>query len=222
METAQKKKLISAILITLVFGSLWGLSEVALGGSLKASGFPYRAGLLTGVGFGLAGVAWAITRKPYVPAAMGAIAALVTLIAVPVLQCGIECRANSCLAIALEGGSLGLAAFAISGKARGVFGRGGSAILGAMVASVAFFYLGRNLAPCAYLLSFASPGDFVVKEGLVWAAFSGVLTPLGYALGEKLSARAPVINSLAIRFAGAAGIIAAAVGGSALALAAGL
>jgi hypothetical protein len=58
---------------------------------------------------------------------------------------------------------------------------GGGAVL---LASAAFYIAGMHVAPCAYLLSFKTLGAFIVTEGLVWAAFSAILLPLGCAAGE--------------------------------------
>jgi len=58
----------------LVFGSLWGLSEVVLEGSLRAAAFPSRSGLLTGTGMGVIGAALELTRKWFLPIGIDIIA----------------------------------------------------------------------------------------------------------------------------------------------------
>ncbi len=208
----------------LVFGSLWGLSEVVLGGSLRAAGFPYRSGLLTGAGMGIMGVALAMSRKWLLPVGIGVVAALVTLLVVPIMHVSVMCKANSCLALGLESGSLSLAAVLVGRKAsRNIYGRMGMGGGAALLASAAFYFIGRQVAPCAYLLSFTTPGSFIVTEGLVWAAFSAILLPLGYAVGELL-----VITPLPVlfernlaRYASSAAIVALCWGISASAIAAG-
>jgi len=167
-----------------VFGSLWGLSEVVLGGSLKAANFPYRAGLLTGVGMAVMGMALAMSQRSLLPIGIGAVAALATLLVVPITHVPVTCKANSCLALGLEAGSLSLAAI-VAGRlaTRSIYGRMGMGGGAALLASAAFYFAGTHVAPCAYLLSF-TPGSFIVTEGLVWAAFSAILLPLGYAAGR--------------------------------------
>ncbi len=92
---ANRQGLIHLLIWILVFGSLWGLSEVALGGGLRAANFPYRSGLLTGVGMAVMGIALASSRKPLIPIGVGMVAALVTLLVVPILHVSVMCKANS-------------------------------------------------------------------------------------------------------------------------------
>ncbi len=218
-----RRGLIDLILGILVLGSLWGLSEIALGGVLKAAGFPYRSGLLTGIGMAVMGMALAVSRKPLIPIGVGAVAVLVGLLVVPVLHVSPMCRANSSLAVVLESGSLTLAASLIASRTgKSVYGRmatGGSA---ALLASVAFYFAGTHFAPCAYLLSF-SAGSFVVKEGLVWAAFSTILLPVGYSAGERLAGnQLTVVRQRSALYSGSGLVVAVCWGISALALALGL
>jgi hypothetical protein len=208
----------------LVFGSLWGLSEVVLGGSLRAAAFPYRSGLLTGIGMGVMGAALAITRKWFLPIGIGIIAALVTLLVVPVLHASPICRANSCLALGLESGMLALTALIIGKKAnKNVFGLMAMGAGAGLLASVAFYFTGIHLEPCAFLLSF-TPGSFIITEGLVWAIFSAILLPIGYTVGERIAAKAmmPRIERNAYYYAASVAIIVVCWGASAVAIAAGL
>jgi len=222
-KISDRRGLVDVIIGILVFGSLWGLSEIALGGALKAASFPYRSGLLTGIGMAVMAMALAVSRKPLIPIGVGAVAVLVGLLVVPVLHVSPMCRANSSLALVLEAGSLTFAASLVaSRRGKSVYGRmatGGSA---ALLASVAFYFAGTHFAPCAYLLSF-TPGSFVVKEGLVWAAFSAILLPLGYSAGERLAEnRLTVVTRRSALYSGSSLVVAACWGISALALALGL
>lgn len=208
----------------LVLGSLWGLSEVALGGGLRAANFPYRSGLLTGIGMAVMAMALAIFRRPLIPIGIGLVAASVTLMVVPVLHSSIMCKANSCIALGLEAGSLSLAAV-IAGKKAGksTYGLMGIGAAAAIVASVAFYFIGTHVAPCNYLLSFTSPGSFAIKEGLVWSAFSAILLPFGFTAGEWLATRPlPVLTERNFPlFAGSTGIVMLCWGLSGLVIAAG-
>jgi hypothetical protein len=184
------KNLLHLFISILVFGSLWGLSEVLLGGSLRAANFPYRSGLLTGIGMGIMGASLAITKKWFLPVGIGIIAALVTLLVVPVLHASPLCRANSCLALGLESGSLSLISIIFSKKmGRNLYALVAVGAGAALIASTAFYFAGTHLAPCTYLLSFTA-GSFIIKEGLVWAAFSAILFPLGFIAGQWLTVRA--------------------------------
>ena len=219
-----RNTVLNILLAILVFGSLWGLSEVVLGGVLKSSGFPYRAGLLTGVAMGIMGVALAMSRKWLMPIGIGVVAGLVTLLVVPVLHVSPMCKANSCLALILEAGSLSAAAVLVGGKAtksaHGRMAMGGGA---ALTASAAFYFAGIHFAPCPYLLSFTA-GSFVMTEGIVWAAFSAIMFPLGYAIGEKLAVRQfPVLSPESVLYySGGAAVVAVCWGISGAAIAAGL
>ena len=172
----------------LVFGCIWAFSEVALGGGLRAADFPYRAALLTGIGMGITGIALAIYKKPAVAICIGLVAASMKLLAVPVAHLSVMCLANSCIAVALEALAVSVVAFGLmKAMEKNVYARIGTGGLGAFTGSGLFWLIGMHVAPCRYLLSFAGdPGRWMVTEGLIWAAFSAVLLPVGYLAGEKL------------------------------------
>lgn len=180
---------VAIVFAILIFGSLWGLVEIALGGALRLVSFPYRAGVLTGVGMGMiTGMALAIYRKPAMAFGIGIVAALTKLMVVPIQRVPLTCPANSCIAVVLEAIALGAVAFALikamDGNPYSQIITGASA---AFAGSMLFWVAGMHVAPCRYLLSFAgTPGAWMIKEGLVWAAFSGILFPMGYLTGVKL------------------------------------
>lgn len=211
------------IITVLVLGSIWGLSETVLGGGLRAVNFPYRAGLLTGIGMAIMGIGLAAYKNPAPLFGIGLITVLVKLLAVPILHCSVACKANSCIAVLIQTASLALVALPLrSNMAKSVHARMAAGALAALIASVSFYFVGMRVAPCQYLLSF-TPGKFVVTEGLVWAAFSAVLLPLGYLAGEKLTAATPAISaSLPVYYAASALVVLLCWGLSALAIAAGI
>ncbi len=213
------------VIAMLVFGSLWGLSEVALGGSLRATDFPYRSGLLTAIGLGIMGMGLVTTRQPLALLGIGLVAALVTQQSVPILHTSIMCKANSSLALIIEAGSLSLVAATVMRRTgTNAYSRVTGGVLAALVASTGFYFIGTHVAPCNYLLSFATPASFVVKEGLVWAGFTAFLLPLGCLAGEKLAATSlpALAGRSAAYYATMTGIVALAWGTSAVAIAAGL
>ncbi|MBC7261097.1 MAG: hypothetical protein H5T63_03705, partial [Chloroflexi bacterium] len=146
---------------------------------------------------------------------------------VPILHVSVLCKANSCLAVLLEGLALA-GAVAVAGHSlhKNSLARAATGAAGALLAAGAFHYLGIRLAPCQYLLSFNRPGGllaFLAAEGMPWAIASAVLFPLGYRLGEWLEA-----NVLPLRlrqplayYATQVGLIAACWAASAAAIAAG-
>jgi len=209
----------------LVFGALWGMSEVALGGILGTIGFPYRAGLLTGIGMGILALAYAIYRNATMLLGIGLVAAAVNLLGVPILHLTIMCKANSLIAIGAEVTSLSVMVAILMRKSGGnVYLRMACGGAAAILASVGFYLIGTHVAPCQYLSTFANTGAFVVKEGLVWAAFAAIFVPLGYIAGEKLSARFPAVNRgrTIAYYAGVSGIFIVSIAVSSLAVVAGL
>ncbi|MGQ9615651.1 MAG: hypothetical protein ACUVWJ_04525 [Spirochaetota bacterium] len=198
MESGDRVHSISSILVAiLVFGSLWGLLEISLGGAMRMTDFPYRSALLTGLGMGfITGMALAIYRKPVMAFGVGGLAALTKLMVVPIQRVPISCPANSCLAVMLEASALGFVAFFMIKKLdRNPYAQIFTGVSAALTGSMLFWIAGMHVAPCKYLLSFSgAPVEWIYKEGLIWATFSGILFPAGYQAGVKL--RSKVISIL--------------------------
>jgi len=186
----RKVQSVDTWIAVLVLGSLWGFSEVVLGGAMGAARFPYRAAVLTGIAMGLMAVAIAMFRKPLLLVGIPAIAILCKQLVVPILHVSVMCKANSCLAVLVEGLALaGTVTLAGSALHRNGLARIASGASAALFAAAAFHFLGLRLAPCQYLLSFNRPGGllaFLAAEGVPWAVFSAMLFPVGYRLGEWL------------------------------------
>ncbi|HLE50500.1 MAG TPA: hypothetical protein VI755_00455 [Anaerolineales bacterium] len=198
-DEIMREQRVDLLIAILVFGSLWGLSEVVLGSAIRAAGLPYRAGILTGVGMGIMGMAIGIFRKPVMLAGIALVAILCKQLAVPILHASVMCEANSCLAVMLEGLALaGVVSLAGRKLDRGYLIKIVSGALAALLVAAAFFFIGMQVAPCRYLLSFNRPGGFMAflaVEGLVWAAFSATLFPLGYWAGARLRDVVPVFGT---------------------------
>ncbi|MBC7234049.1 MAG: hypothetical protein H5T68_12500 [Chloroflexi bacterium] len=227
MSNTRMTKPMDVWITILALGSLWGFSEVVVNGLIQRAGLPFRAAILTGIGFCLMAIAVALFRKPWMLAGIAVVAILCKQLVVPILHVSVLCKANSCLAVLLEGLALA-GAVSLAGRVllqRGV-ARAGTGAAGALLAAGAFHYLGIRLAPCQYLLSFNRPGGllaFLVAEGVPWAISSALLFPLGYRIGEWLEAN---VLSLRLRqpvayYAANAGLIAACWAASAVAIAAG-
>jgi len=136
------------------------------------------------------GIALVIHKKPAMLIGIGLVTVLVKLLAVPILHISVMCKANSCIAVFTEAVALSLVAFLLmSEMGKSIHARMGTGALAAIIASVGFYFIGMQVAPCKYLLSF-SPVGFIVTEGLIWAAFSACLLPLGYLAGMKLEPKA--------------------------------
>ena len=192
-EQQVKTPTAKTFLIIAVLGSLWGLSEVFLSGAIRMTTLPFRAGILTGVGIGLIGVAVGAFRRPGILLLIPGLAVLCKLLVVPILRVSVMCEANSCLAVMLEGSAIaGVVALAGQGLHRGPWKRAAAGASAALLAASVFYFAGMNLAPCNYLLSFNRPLGllaFLGSEGLAWAAASALLFPVGYGFGTKLRDR---------------------------------
>ena len=184
----------------LVLGSLWGLSEVVLNGAIRAAGLPFRAGILAGVGMFLMGIALGIFKKPLLLIGVGVIAVFCKQLVVPVVGASVLCKANACIALLFQSSALlGVATLMGQRIQSGRIPRVVTGFSAALVASPVFYFVGMRVAPCNYLLSFNRPDGlmaFMVAEGLVWAAFSAVLFPVGWRLGSRLECAIPQVRSL--------------------------
>ncbi|HHO76825.1 MAG TPA: hypothetical protein ENN05_10420 [Deltaproteobacteria bacterium] len=187
------------LIMVLVLGTLWGFSEVVLSDAIKILGIPYRAGILTGIGMGIMGIALGYGRKVLPLIAIALVTMAAKQLVVPVLQCSVLCKANSCAAVLLQGGALcGAAAIAGQKLHNLKSARLVTPVSAALLAAGAFYFIGMRLAPCPYLLSFNHPGgllSFFGAEGLSWAVFSGILFPAGYKLGSVLKNTVPAIKT---------------------------
>lgn len=187
-ENISGTKLLIAVI---VLGSVCGLVEVIAGGLIRQAGIPFRAGLLTGIGFAVIGFGLAVFKRPLIALGIGVVTILCKQLVVPILHVSVLCKLNSCVAIMLEYGALSaIAAITLNRMEENTGSRiftGGAA---AFAGSIAFYFIGMQVAPCKYLLSFNSVAGFssyLVKESLSWTVFSALLFPLGWVSGEKLT-----------------------------------
>jgi len=173
-----------------VLGSVWGLVEVVLGGAMKSASIPYKGDLLTGLGIGIMAVAVALFRRSLPLLGIAVVAVALKQLAVPILHLPLMCKANSCLAVGLAGTALaGTSALAGRRLDRGILPRVATGASAALAGAVGFYFIGMQVAPCKYLLSFNHPGGFVAflgAEGLIWTALGGLCFPAGYRLGLGL------------------------------------
>ncbi|MBN2171571.1 MAG: hypothetical protein JW819_09670 [Candidatus Krumholzibacteriota bacterium] len=191
----------ATLIILLALGSLWGLSEVALGDGIRAAGIPFRAAILVGVGIFLAGAGLALLRRPLALLLLPVLAVGVKMLIVPVLRLSPLCIANSCVAVGLEGAVLaGVALAARRGIERGRAARVAAGAGAGLAGAVLFWLVGMRVAPCPYLLTFAGGARlpaWLGAEALPWAVTAAAGLALGWALGERL--RAPLLAAGAKR-----------------------
>jgi len=173
----------------LVLGGLWGLSEAALGMSLRACASTVSGSVMTGTALFFLAAAWSVSPKAKTAAAMVAIAAgfkLVDalLLGLPVLHGAIG---NPIFAIVMEGAAFALIASVISKALAGkAFGQGLTGGLSALVA-VNIFPLVKyatGVAPC--VTGTAYPLGLYYAPIAVGLSFLTV--PLGARAGAFLAA----------------------------------
>lgn len=190
MQIKENFKPIDILILILVLGSLWGLSEVIFSEFLKQTGIPFRTGILVGMGMYLMGMASGIYKKYFILVGIAFVAILCKQLVVPILQVSIMCKVNSCLAVLINGFTLTGAIFVFSRKLdENLKFKIFTGLIAGFSAAVVFYFAGMKLAPCPNLLSYSHLSGFVsylFKKGLVWMVFSGVFFPVGYILGERL------------------------------------
>jgi len=229
-------------LAVVLLGSVWGMAEVVLGGVMHQVGLPHRVAIVTGLGMGIMGLGLGAFRRVYMLPLIALVVVCVRQLAVPILHVPLFCKANSCLAVLIEGGALaGLAALAgsrLAGRESNPDGSGGmrrgqwitAAAVGgcaALVASGAFHAAGMRVAPCDHLLSYNRAFGlvtYVATRGSFWAISSAALFPLGYLLGLRLADPAAAFRRSrpALYYAASALCAALCWGASAVAISAGL
>ena len=191
---AHKNRKRYMILSVIVLGSLLGFSEVVLGDLLSGAGFIARAGVLVGVAYMLAAFGMAVYGSAAMLIGIAGVAVLCKQIVVPVLGVSVMCKANSCLALFIELGSLAaISVVFLPGMRRRVKGRMAAAAAAAGSSAAAFFFIGMRLAPCKYLLSYNSLsgfGRYMIIEASAWVFFAALLFPLGWRIGERFSVKA--------------------------------
>jgi hypothetical protein len=190
MKKREHLKTVDILIIILILGSLWGLSEVIVNGIIQQTGIPYRSGILIGVGMGLMGIFVGIFKRFSFLIGIALVAILCKQLVVPILGVSIMCKANSCLAVIIDSLALTGAAVLVGHK---MYKKPKYRIIGGLAAGlsagVVFYFVGMKTAPCPSLLTFAGLqgfGLFLLNKCLVWMVFSGIFFPVGYILGNRL------------------------------------
>jgi len=185
---------IHLIIGILVFGSIWGLLEATLGGFLNMIIFPNKGAIMSGIGVAIMSSALAIYRKPGMALGIGIVAASFKLLNVWFLFVPISAVyiINPAMAIIFESLAFGLvAAFVLNRMERNIFIGVGAGILAGLMSTTAYVYFAIYAmnAPLFERMGVGSIGEFIANQGVVQAAFFGILLPLGYLIGQKLVTR---------------------------------
>ena len=208
----KRQGLVHLIIGFLVFGSIWGFLEATLGGFLHMIIFPNKGAIMGGIGVAIMASALAIYKKPSMLLGIGIIAASFKLLNVwflfvPITSIHII---NPAMAIIFESLAFSLvAAFMMNRIAKNAFVGVGAGALAGLTSAIAWVYFAIYVmnAP-AYARVVFTAGGFIANQGVVQAAFFGILLPLGYLVGEKLATKtSPVLISRSLYYATSAAII---------------
>ena len=223
----RRQGLVPLIVGILVFGSIWGVLEATLGGFLHLIIFPNKGAIMSGIGMAIMASALAIYRKPSMLLGIGIVAASFKLLNVWLLFVSIGAIhiINPAMAIIFESLAFSLvAAFVMNRIAKNVLVGVGAGVLAGLISATAWVYFAIYVmnAPLYARVVFTA-GEFIANQGVVQAAFWGILLPLGYLLGEKLAAKTfPVLTRRPLYYATSAAIVVFCWGISAIATIAGL
>ena len=189
-----KNTFFDVLMAIFILGSLWGfISEITLKSTVIIQGLPFKggtAGYVTAVGIGIMGIAFSYFRKPSLLMGIPLVAILNKLLVLSIFNIPIVAKVNSSLAILLGGIALtGTLILAGGNLYRNNLLRLGSGMSAGLLAAIAFFFIGMQIMPCPYLMSFKRTGGFeafMISDGMVWTVFSGILFYAGYWLGTRL------------------------------------
>jgi hypothetical protein len=226
---SNRQGMVRLIVGILVFGSIWGLFEATLGGFLNMIIFPNKGAIMGGIGMAIMGAALAVYRKPAMLPGIGIVAASFKwlnswLLFVPISAVYII---NPATAIFLESLAFCLVvALLMKRIEKNVYVGVWAALLAGLISVTAYGYFNVYImhAPLFERMGVSSVPGFIASHGVIQAVFFGVLAPLGYLAGKKLSAiTSPVLVRRPLYFyATSAAIICFCWGISAVAVLAGL
>ena len=187
-----RQSVIRLIIGILVFGSIWGFFEATLGGFLNMIIFPNKGAIMGGIGMVIMGVVLAVYRKPAMLPGIGIVAASYKwlnswLLFVPISAVYII---NPAMAIFLESLAFCLVmAFLMKRIEKNVYVGVWAALLAGLISVTAYGYFSVYVmhAPLFERMGVSSVAEFIGSHGVIQAVFFGVLAPLGYLAGKKIS-----------------------------------
>jgi hypothetical protein len=192
-DNKNRQSVVRLIIGILVFGSIWGFFEATLGGFLNMIIFPNKGAIMGGIGMAIMGAALAVYRKPAMLPGIGIVAASFKwlnswLLFVPISAVYII---NPATAIFLESLAFCLVvAFLMKRIEKNVYVGVWAALLAGLISVTAYGYFSVYImnAPLFERMGVSSVPEFIASHGVIQAVFFGVLAPLGYLAGKKLSA----------------------------------
>ncbi len=194
-----KTNLKSNLAIAIMLGSIWGLSEVALGLGLRTCAMLVSGSLMTGVALFFISAGWVSARQRfYVPALIVIIACLFKLFDALLLHLPVRHGAisNPMFAFLMEGvGFLLLVAIFSHTRWQKLYNRallgGGAALIAVCLFPLVKFATG--IPACVYPGSMIPLAIFFAPVAVI---FSAITVPLGFLAGEKISSTAASDDSM--------------------------
>lgn len=176
----------------LVFGSIWGCLEATLGGFLNLIIFPNKGAIMSGIGMAIMSIALALYRKPTMIPGIGIVAASFKwlnawLLFVPPTAVQII---NPAMSIVIEALMFSLVAILLMNRMeKNIYIGAWSTVLAGFMSAVAYVYFAVYVthSPIFARLGIKSIGEFITGNGVIQAVFCGLLAPLGYLAGKKLT-----------------------------------
>jgi hypothetical protein len=220
--------LIRLIIGVLVFGSIWGCLEATLGGFLNLIIFPNKGAIMCGIGMAIMSAALAIYRKPAILPGIGIVAASFKwlnswLLFVPPASVQII---NPAMSIVLEALAFALVVVLFRERMeKNIYIGVWLAFLASFTGAIAYVYFAVYVthSPIFARLGIDSIGEFIIGNGVVQAVFSGVLAPLGYLAGKKMTEIKPrILSHQPVYYLASASTVLICLGFSVLAVNAGL
>ena len=223
----RQQDLVHLIIGILVFGSIWGLLEATLGGFLHLIIFPNKGAIMSGIGVAIMASALAVYRKPVMLLGIGIVAASFKLLNVWLLfvPIGAIHIINPAMAIIFESLTFSIVAVFLMDRIsrNALVGVGAGVLVGLISATVWVYFAIYVMNAPLYARVVFTAGEFIANQGVVQAAFWGMLLPLGYLTGTKLGLlTSPALTRRALYYGTAAATICVCWGVSAIAVAAGL
>jgi len=175
----------------LLFGSIWGLLEATLGGFLHLVIFPNKGAIMSGIGIAIMASALAIYKKPGVLPGIGIVSASFKLLDVWLFSLPINSVhiINPAMAIIFESLAFSLVAvFIVKRMESSILTGVAAGIVCGLISVIAYVYFAIYVtnSPLFERIGVSSIAEFIAGQGIVQAAFWGILLPVGYLAGDKL------------------------------------
>ncbi len=183
------QKMVDALVMMVVLGSIWGFLEATLGGFLHLIHFPYKGAIMGGIGMSIMATFVATHRRPSLLVGVAFIAALFKLLSALIYVKPIFSQfvVNPAMSIILEGLAFSLVAlFFLKGFERSVKVRAGVGLLVGYLSIISWGIVASIMGTGNWaLMGLQEKVSYALINGTVLAIVGVLLLPLGYMAGTK-------------------------------------